>query len=89
VTGTPWDTADICACQRYPDPHWDALKTAWCREGDIYRDNTSGARASRPGAGRLCHALEAGDTFLASRLGGRKPIRADNPRMVTAKQLNN
>ena len=147
----------------------DALKTAGCREVDIYRDKASGARASRPGLDACTGALEAGDTLVVwrldrlgrsmphlvglveellgkgigfrslqdgaidtttasgettasdelmfnifsslaqferrliqerttaglaaararGRLGGRKPIRANNPRVVTAKQLHN
>ena len=140
----------------------DALKTAGCRDADIYTDKASGARASRPGLDACVATLKPGDTLIVwrldrlgrsmphlvglvedllgggvgfrslqdgaidtstasgqlmfnifsslaqferrliqerthaglaaararGRLGGRKPIRADDPRVVTAKQLH-
>ena len=143
----------------------DALKTAGCRDVDIYTDKASGARASRPGLDACIAALGPGDTLVVwrldrlgrsmphlvglvglveellgkgigfrslqdgaidtttasgelmfnifsslaqferrliqerthaglaaararGRLGGRKPIRADDPRVVTAKRLH-
>ena len=38
----------------------DALKTAGCRDVDIYTDKASGARASRPGLDACVAALEPG-----------------------------
>ena len=100
----------------------DALKTAGCRDADIYTDKASGARGSRPGLDACVKALEPGDTLTASgelmfnvfsslaqferrliqertraglaaarargRKGGRRPIRPDDPRVVTAKRLH-
>ena len=140
----------------------DALKTAGCRDVDIYTDKASGARASRPGLDACIATLGPGDTLVVwrldrlgrsmphlvglveellgkgigfrslqdgaidtttasgelmfnifsslaqferrliqerthaglaaararGRLGGRKPIRADDPRVVTAKRLH-
>ena len=46
----------------------DALKTAGCRDVDIYTDKASGARASRPGLDACVAALEPGDTLVVWRL---------------------
>ena len=46
----------------------DALKTAECRDVDIYTDKASGARASRPGLDACVAALEPGDTLVVWRL---------------------
>ena len=47
----------------------DALKTAECRDVDIYTDKASGARGSRPGLDACVKAaLEPGDTLVVWRL---------------------
>ena len=46
----------------------DALKTARCRDVDIYTDKASGARASRPGLDACVAVLEPGDTLVVWRL---------------------
>ena len=46
----------------------DALKTAECRDVDIYTDKASGTRASRPGLDACVAALEPGDTLVVWRL---------------------
>ena len=46
----------------------DALKTAGCRDVDIYTNKASGARASRPGLDVCVAALEPGDTLVVWRL---------------------
>ena len=46
----------------------DALKTAECRDVDIYTDKASGARGSRPGLDACVAALEPGDTLVVWRL---------------------
>ena len=46
----------------------DALKTAGCRDVDIYTDKASGARASRPGLDACVKALEPRDTLVVWRL---------------------
>ena len=46
----------------------DALKTAECRDVDIYTDKASRARASRPGLDACVAALEPGDTLVVWRL---------------------
>ena len=46
----------------------DALKTAGCRDIDIYTDKASGARASRPGLDACVATLEPGDTLVVWRL---------------------
>ena len=47
---------------------FDALKTAGCRNADIYTDKTSGVRASRPGLDACVAALKPGDTLVVWRL---------------------
>ena len=46
----------------------DALKTAGCRDADVYTDKASGARGNRPGLDACVKALEAGDTLVVWRL---------------------
>ena len=46
----------------------DPLKTAGCRDADIYTDKASGARGSRPGLDACVKALESGDTLVVWRL---------------------
>ena len=46
----------------------DALKTAGCRDVDIYTDKVSGSRASRPGLDACVATLEPGDTLVVWRL---------------------
>ena len=46
----------------------DALKTAGCRNADVYKDKVSGARARRPGLDACVAALESGDTLIVWRL---------------------
>ena len=46
----------------------DALKTAGCRDVDIYTDKASGARVSRPGLDACVAVLEPGDTLVVWRL---------------------
>ena len=44
------------------------MKTAGCRDDDIYTDKASGARAGRPGLDSCVAVLEPGDTLVVWRL---------------------